>query len=62
MKHLVVAYIFCILALPVFALIRRVVRPVLLYDPMERRRKRQAPQASGPIGLRGLDVKRTQLP
>jgi rod shape-determining protein MreD len=51
-----------ILALPVFALVRRVVRPVLLYDPLERRRKRAAPQASGPIGLRGLDVKRTQLP
>lgn len=51
-----------ILALPVFALVRRVVRPVLLYDPMERRRRRQAPQSTGPIGLRGLDVKRTQLP
>jgi rod shape-determining protein MreD len=51
-----------ILALPVFALVRRVVRPVLLYDPLERRRKRAAPQASGPIGLRGLDVKRTQIP
>jgi rod shape-determining protein MreD len=51
-----------ILALPVFALVRRVIRPVLLYDPMERRRRRQAPQSTGPIGLRGLDVKRTQLP
>ena len=51
-----------ILALPVFAAVRRVVRPVLLYDPLERRRRRAAPQASGPIGLRGLDVKRTQLP
>lgn len=51
-----------ILALPVFALIRRVIRPVLLYDPLERRRRRQQPQSAGPIGLRGLDVKRTQLP
>ena len=51
-----------ILALPVFALVRRVIRPVLLYDPLERRRRRAAPQSSGPIGLRGLDVKRTQLP
>ena len=51
-----------ILALPVFALVRRVVRPVLLYDPLERRRRRRQPQASGPIGLRGLDVKRTHLP
>ena len=50
-----------ILALPVFALARRVVRPVLLYDPLERRRRRAAPQASGPIGLRGLDVKGTHL-
>jgi rod shape-determining protein MreD len=51
-----------ILALPVFALVRRVIRPVLLYDPLERRRKRAAPQASGPLGLRGLDVKMTHLP
>ena len=51
-----------ILAMPVFAAVRRVVRPVLLYDPLERRRRRAAPQSSGPIGLRGLDVKRTQLP
>ena len=51
-----------LLALPLFALVRRVVRPVLLYDPMERRRRRQAPQSTGPIGLRGLDVKGTQLP
>ena len=50
-----------LLALPVFAAVRRVVRPVLLYDPLERRRRRAAPQASGPIGLRGLDVKRTHL-
>jgi rod shape-determining protein MreD len=51
-----------ILALPVFAVVRRVVQPVLLYDPLERRRRRRQPQSSGPIGLRGLDVKRTQLP
>lgn len=51
-----------ILALPLFALIQRVVRPVLLHDPLERRRKRAAPQSTGPIGLRGLDVKRTHLP
>jgi rod shape-determining protein MreD len=50
-----------ILALPFFALVRRAVRPVLLYDPLERRRKRRQPQQSGPIGLRGLDVKRTGL-
>jgi rod shape-determining protein MreD len=60
----IVATIFLntIIALPVFALVRRVLRPVLLYDPLERRRRRRAPQAAGPIGLRGLDVKRTELP
>jgi rod shape-determining protein MreD len=51
-----------ILALPLFAAVRRVLQSVLLYDPLERRRRRRAPQAAGPIGLRGLDVKRTQLP
>jgi rod shape-determining protein MreD len=51
-----------IIALPLFAAVRRILRPVLLYDPLERRRRRRAPQAAGPIGLRGLDVKRTHLP
>jgi hypothetical protein len=52
-----------VLSLPVFAGVRRVVRPVLTYDPMERHRSRRAETTSaGPIGLRGLDVKRTNLP
>jgi rod shape-determining protein MreD len=52
-----------LVALPVFAGVRRVVRPVLTYDPMERHRSRRAePTPAGPIGLRGLDVKRTNLP
>jgi rod shape-determining protein MreD len=51
-----------ILALPVFGAVRWLLGPVLLYDPLERRRRRRAPQAAGPIGLRGLDVKRTHLP
>jgi rod shape-determining protein MreD len=52
-----------IVALPLFALFRRVVRPVLTYDPLERHRSRRSdPSPSGPIGLRGLDVKRTELP
>jgi rod shape-determining protein MreD len=51
-----------ILALPAFGAVRWLLRPVLLYDPLERRRRRRAPQAAGPIGLRGLDVKRTNLP
>ena len=45
-----------LIALPVFALIRRIIRPVLTRDPVERRRKRAAPIESGPIGLRGLEV------
>lgn len=45
-----------ILALPVFAICRRVLRPVLLVDPLDHRRRRQAPLDSGPIGLRGLEV------
>jgi rod shape-determining protein MreD len=45
-----------ILALPVFAVCRRVLRPVLLVDPLDLRRRRRAPLDSGPIGLRGLEV------
>lgn len=45
-----------ILALPVFAICRRVLRPVLLVDPLDLRRRRQAPRDAGPIGLRGLEV------
>jgi rod shape-determining protein MreD len=44
-----------LLALPVFWLIRRIMRPVLKVDPV-RRRKRATPIESGPIGLRGLEV------
>jgi hypothetical protein len=44
------------LALPVFAIIRRVLRPVLLVDPVETRRRRRAPIEQGPIGLRGLGI------
>jgi rod shape-determining protein MreD len=45
-----------IVALPVFALIRRILRPVLARDPVDRRRKRSAPIEQGPIGLRGLGI------
>jgi cell shape-determining protein MreD len=45
-----------LVALPVFALIRRILRPVLTRDPLDRRRKRTAPIESGPIGLRGLGI------
>jgi rod shape-determining protein MreD len=43
------------LALPWFALVRRVIRPVLAEDRLARRR-RGRPREAGPIGLRGLEV------
>lgn len=43
-----------LLALPVFGLVRRLLRPVLLSDPYERRRRRRPAIETGPIGLRGL--------
>ena len=47
------------LALPLFALVRRVLRPVLAVDPLQRMRRRgEQPTSSGPIGLRGLEVNR----
>jgi hypothetical protein len=44
-----------LIAVPVFGLIRRVVRPVLLTQPGDRRRRAE-PSATGPLGLRGLEV------
>jgi rod shape-determining protein MreD len=45
-------------ALPFFALVRRVLRPVLAVDPLQRMRRRAEPIESGPLGLRGLEVRR----
>ena len=45
-----------ILALPAFALCRRVLRPALLVDPLDLRRRRRPPRETGPLGLRGLEV------
>jgi rod shape-determining protein MreD len=47
-----------LLALPVFALCRWVIRPVLLRDPVAARRRRREPPDAGPIGLRGMEVSR----
>jgi rod shape-determining protein MreD len=47
-----------IIALPVFAAVRRVMGPSLAVDPSELRRRRRPPQEAGPIGLRGLSVDR----
>jgi hypothetical protein len=45
-------------ALPFFALVRRVLRPVLAVDPSARIKRRADPIESGPLGLRGLEVRR----
>ena len=45
-----------IVALPVFAVCRRILRPSLAVDPFETRRRRQPPRETGPLGLRGLEV------
>jgi rod shape-determining protein MreD len=44
------------LALPVFWLVRRLLRSALLADPFERRRRPAEPTPTGPIGLRGLEA------
>jgi rod shape-determining protein MreD len=43
------------LAVPVFGLIRRVVRPILVAQPAGRRRRAETSE-TGPLGLRGLEV------
>jgi hypothetical protein len=45
-----------VLALPVFVIVRRVLRPSLAVDPLDSRRKRRPPRETGPLGLRGLEV------
>ncbi len=45
-----------LLALPVFAITRKLLRPSLLVDPIDTRRRRRPPRKAGPIGLRGLEV------
>jgi rod shape-determining protein MreD len=45
-----------LLALPVFWLAARVLRPVLENDPFNKRRRPRGPRDPGPIGLRGLEV------
>jgi rod shape-determining protein MreD len=45
-----------LLAFPVFSGIRRLLRPSLVVDPFEVRRRRQPPREAGPLGLRGMEV------
>ena len=54
---LVTVAINALLALPAFALVRRVLRPVLLADPLAARRRRRRPAATGTIGVRGIGVR-----
>ena len=55
-EMLVTVLLNTLIALPVFGLVRRVIRPVLAVDPFERSRRRQRPRESGPLGLRGMEV------
>jgi rod shape-determining protein MreD len=53
---LVTVLLNTLLAIPIFAFCRWVLRPVLVVDPLELRRRRRAPRETGPLGLRGLEV------
>ena len=53
---LVTVMLNALLALPVFWLVRRILRSALLADPFERRRRPAEPSPTGPIGLRGLEA------
>ena len=52
---LVTVLINALLALPVFGIVRRVMRPVLTSEPGGRRRRAET-RPTGPLGLRGLEV------
>ena len=53
---LVTTLLGALLAMPVFAACRRLLRPSLAVDPFESRRRRRPPREAGPLGLRGLEV------
>jgi rod shape-determining protein MreD len=53
---LVTVALNALLALPVFAAVRTLLRRSLTVDPLEVRRRRRPPRESGPLGLRGLEV------
>ncbi|HEX8856005.1 MAG TPA: rod shape-determining protein MreD [Thermoleophilaceae bacterium] len=56
---LLTIFLNTLIAMPFFILVRRVLRPVLVVDPLERRRRRRTVAGeSGPIGLRGLEIGR----
>jgi rod shape-determining protein MreD len=45
-----------VLAIPVFWACRRLLRPSLVVDPSDLRRRRRPPRETGPLGLRGMEV------
>lgn len=53
---LIATLLGALLAVPVFSLCRRVLRPALTVDPFERKRRRGSPRESGPLGLRGMEI------
>lgn len=53
---LVTTLLNALIALPVFTGVRKLLRPSLVVDPQELRRRRKPPRESGPLGLRGLEV------
>jgi rod shape-determining protein MreD len=53
---LVTTLVNAVVAMPVFAACRWLLRPALAVDPFESRRRRRPPRETGPIGLRGLEV------
>jgi rod shape-determining protein MreD len=55
-EMVVVVVLAAVLALPVFAGVRRVLRPSLAVEPLDARRRRRPPREAGPLGLRGLEV------
>jgi rod shape-determining protein MreD len=55
-EMLVTVLLNTLLALPVFAGCRRLLRPVLAVDPLEIGARRRPPMETGPIGLRGLEI------
>lgn len=57
LRELVVTIVLnTLLALPVYWLLRRILRGALLADPFVRGRRREQTRPAGPIGLRGLEV------
>lgn len=55
-EMLVTSAIGAVLAIPVFWFCRKVLRPSLVIDPFELRRRRGRPREAGPLGLRGLEI------